>query len=86
MIMQVSQQMFADAFRRMDRADQFSPAGLNALYDHIEETDEDYELDVIALCCEFTEYESLEDACADIGSEAVEVVAQFEGGVIILNN
>lgn len=53
---------FVDAFRAHGRADQFSYDGLKALYNYLEqyeeETGEDSELDVIALCCEWCEYES----------------------------
>jgi hypothetical protein len=43
----------------MDRVDNFSLDGLYALYDHLiessDDSETDYELDVIALCCEFSE-------------------------------
>ena len=55
---------FYDAFQAI-RPENFSHEGLHALYDWLEDyaddTGEDYELDVIALCCDFTEYESLEE-------------------------
>ena len=50
---------FCDAFRDMNRNENFSYDGKRALYDFLEEmadqTGEEYELDVIALCCEFAE-------------------------------
>lgn len=46
---------FRDAFHRMDRGTQFSYEGLGVLYDYLEEVDPDFELDVIALCCDFSE-------------------------------
>ena len=56
---------FCDSFRVMDRDNQFSYEGKRALFDYLEEleadTGEDIELDVIALCCDFTEYDSFED-------------------------
>ena len=65
----VTSAMFADAFRRMGREDQFSREALEALFNYLEEyeqdTGEDLELDVIALCCDFTEYESAVKAVAD---------------------
>lgn len=58
----VSKSDFRDAFHQMDR-DNFSYAGLGALYDFVEELDEDCdtesELDVIAFCCDYVEYENL---------------------------
>ena len=56
---------FRDAFRDMDRMGNFSPEGLQALFDYIEEYEEgmgeQIELDVIALCCEYEEFENLEE-------------------------
>ena len=50
---------FCDAFRAADRNENFSYDGKRALYDFLEEVadqiGEEYELDVIALCCEFAE-------------------------------
>jgi hypothetical protein len=50
---------FRDAFNRMDRADAFSYDGLEILFRGLEEfeedTNEEIELDVIALCCDFEE-------------------------------
>jgi hypothetical protein len=50
---------FRDAFTRMDRADAFTYEGLEILFQGIEEfeedTNEEWELDVIALCCDFSE-------------------------------
>lgn len=47
---------FVDAFRAQGREDQFSYAAKRMLFDHLEEI-EDYELDVIALCCAYAEDE-----------------------------
>jgi hypothetical protein len=46
---------FRDAFNRMDRGSQFSYEALELIYDYLEECDPDSELDVIAICCEFSE-------------------------------
>jgi hypothetical protein len=43
---------FREAFKSMGRQDQFSYDGLGILFDYFEE---DTELDVIGLCCEFAE-------------------------------
>ena len=57
---------FERAFRTMDRDNHFSYHGLRALFDYLEElgedTGEEIELDVIALCCEFSEYTSALEA------------------------
>ena len=56
---------FRDAFQNMNRKENFSYAGLGALFDYLEEyeesTGEEVELDVIALCCEYSEYTDLEE-------------------------
>lgn len=50
---------FREAFRQMNRTDNFSYEGLEVLFDgleqYAEETGEEVELDVIALCCDFCE-------------------------------
>jgi hypothetical protein len=65
MYIDVNKSMFRDAFVRMDRKDNFSYEGLGALYDFLIECEDlpenEMELDVIALCCDFTEYANLED-------------------------
>ena len=58
---------FREAFRTCGRAEQFSYEGLEVLFDYLEqyedETGEELELDVIALCCDF--YEDTVGAIAD---------------------
>jgi len=63
----VSKTDFVDAFKKL-RPDNFSYEGLIALYDYLEMLDEETEdsmketeLDVIAFCCDYTEYENLEE-------------------------
>lgn len=46
---------FRDEFRQCGRADQFSYEALGLLFDYLEDADPDYDLDVIAICCEFSE-------------------------------
>jgi hypothetical protein len=54
---------FHDAFKRI-RPDNFSYEGLKALFDYLEDYEEscgeEMELDVIAICCDFTE-DSVQD-------------------------
>ena len=61
----INNYQFHRAFERMDRGDQFSYEGLNALFDYLEQyeddTGEQVELDVIGLCCDYMEYESIEE-------------------------
>ncbi len=49
---------FRDEFYHRERGENFSDAGLKALYEHLmqfsRECEYDFLLDVIALCCEYT--------------------------------
>ena len=69
----INQYYFRQAFHDMGRGEQFSYFGLNALYFALEEledgTGEEMELDVIALCCDFTEYEDLKTFNREYGQE-----------------
>ena len=60
----INEDQFVQAFKDYGRENQFSREALKALFEYIEEyedsTGEEIELDVIGLCCEFTEYEDLE--------------------------
>lgn len=64
---------FEQAFRNRNRFDNFGYDGLKALFDWItdfeSDTGEDFELDVIGLCCEFTLYENLKDFQDNYGTE-----------------
>lgn len=55
---------FCDAFRNL-RPNNFSYEGLQALFDYLTELEDDtgqeIELDVIALCCDYTEYKDLNE-------------------------
>lgn len=55
MIQTVNNSDFHNAFHRMDRSTQFSYEALNMLFNYFEEFDENMELDVIAICCEYSE-------------------------------
>lgn len=46
---------FRDAFKAMGRGDQFTYDALSMLFDYLEDTAPDAELDVIAICCGYSE-------------------------------
>ena len=58
---------FRAAFIKKDR-DSFSYEGYEALYNFLNDNDEDMELDVIAIDCEFCEYANFEALQADYNS------------------
>lgn len=61
---------FTDAFRDAGRADDFSYDALRVLFDYLEDfeddTGEEYELDVVALCCDWTEYPDAVEAASEL--------------------
>jgi hypothetical protein len=75
MYREITKSAFHDAFSGMDRGYDFSYEAKNALFNYLESyeesTGEKIELDVIALCSEFTEWSS----CTEAASEYFE----FEG-------
>jgi len=66
---------FQDAFRNMGRQDQFSRKGLRVLFEYLEEyeesTGEEIELDVIGLCCDYSE-DSIENVLKEYSLDSIE--------------
>ena len=66
----------------MGRENNFSWEGLALLFEYLEsieeDTGEEMELDVIALCCDYTEYQSIEEFQREYGDEyeAIEDIEQ----------
>jgi hypothetical protein len=62
---------FCDAFQSMGRNDQFSYAAKRAIFDYLEEYEDStgtpVELDVIAICCDYSEYDSAREAAEEHG-------------------
>ena len=69
----VNEYEFEDAFRDMGRQDNFSYEGKKALFEYLEEMyegmGEEYELDVIGLCCEYSEHDTALEAAEEYGFE-----------------
>jgi hypothetical protein len=69
----VNESQFIDAFTKMNRENNFSYEGRKALFEYLEQYEQDtgteVELDVIALCCEYSEYENLAEFQKDYGKE-----------------
>jgi hypothetical protein len=63
---------FRNSFQSL-RPNNFSYEGLAALFDYLEnyenDTGEELDLDVIAVCCDYTEYKTLEDFNKDFGKD-----------------
>ena len=75
MKMTVDYHDFERAFTDFSRRDNFSNHGLRALFEYLEEyeqdTGEEIELDVVALCCEYSE-EPLEDVLKNYSLQDLE--------------
>ena len=73
MIQTIYKSDFTSAFHKAGRGDNFTYEGLIALYDYLEDyedsTGEQIELDVIAICCDFNEYEDLAEFQEDYGDD-----------------
>jgi hypothetical protein len=67
MYIQVTKHNFIDAFHKVGRGDQFTYEALCALFEYLD--DSDIEPDVIGLCCDFSEFESLEEFQQQYGDE-----------------
>lgn len=76
---------FRDAFREI-RPDNFSYAGLGALFEYLDDLSDDIgepiTLDVIALCCEYAEYELTEllHDYDDYHDDIRQIKADYESG------
>jgi hypothetical protein len=55
MIQTIGKSQFRDAFHHAGRGKQFSYDALGIIFDYLEDIDEGMELDVIAICCDFSE-------------------------------
>lgn len=82
----VTKHDFIRAFKEL-RPNAFSDTGLSALFNYLEELEKDstqeLELDVIALCCEFTEFENLEEFQSEYGDE-YEDIGEIEDKTIVI--
>ena len=73
---------FIEEFKRCGRKNQFSHEGKKALYNYLNELAEDLgepiELDVIALCSEFSEFKNLEEFKKDYNIEDIEDIEDIK--------
>jgi hypothetical protein len=87
MITTVNLHDFSEAFMTL-RPNNFSYDGLAALFDYLEELEEDLheqrELDVVSLCCAWTEYESLAEYQAGYGAADYPTMEDIEYNTIVI--
>ena len=84
----VTQSEFIDRFRQSEeRKNHFSYDGLIALFEWLEQYEEDteteMELDVIAICCDFSEYDNLKDFQQDY-SKDYESIEEIENETLVI--
>lgn len=69
----INEHQFIHAFEDMGRGNQFSYEGRAALFAYLtqleEDTGEEIEFDVIALCCDYAEYENLAEFQKDYSTD-----------------
>lgn len=75
--MTIDEHDFVQAFDDYNRADNFSRAARRALYEYLTQCEEDageeLELDPIAVCCDYSEYESAYEAMQEYQPEDMPV-------------
>lgn len=75
---------FRDQFHRMGRPEQFSYEALELLYEFLEEVAPDAELDVVAICCEYSEDTEKAIAASYGLHEDEDVVAFLEDNTLVV--
>ena len=73
----------------MDRSEQFTYAGLRALFDYLEQYQDDIgeaiELDVIALCCEYSEYTDIAEFHVDFSADEYPDIESIEENTVVIH-
>ena len=93
MKMNVDESLFIRQFVKYNRIDNFGIDGLRALFEYLTRFEqaigEDITLDVIGLCCDYRQFDSIEECLSDYGLDSREqledqtVVIEYDGGIII---
>ena len=91
MITHVTQSEFIDTFKQSElRKNKFSIPALHALFEYFEQYEEDtgenINFDMIAICCEYSEYSSLEEFNTSYSKDFTSInQIQEETEVILIN-
>lgn len=87
----VNKEEFIEGFVRMGRKDNFTVKALEAMYDALIGIEEDVgiemEYDVIAICCEYSQYKTKNEAAKDMGCSVEDLIILCEGPefVVVMN-
>jgi len=57
----------AFVYFKSSRPDNFTSTALSAMFEYFEDIDPDMELDVVAICCDYAEYDSAVEAATEYG-------------------
>ena len=86
MIEVVTESQFIDRFRKI-RPTNFTYEGLQALFEYLEQYEDDtgdtIEFDVIGLCCEFSQYDNLKEFQDDYGKD-YECIEDIENETMVV--
>ena len=86
MIEVVTESQFIERFRQI-RPTNFTYEGLQALFEYLEQleddTGEEIEFDVIGLCCEFSQYDNLKEFQDDYG-KGYECIEDIENETMVV--
>jgi len=77
MIMRITFNDFVKAFEYYGRAGQFTQEALELIFDRLEENNPNYELDVIEICCTYTE-EAIVDVASNLNLSITEFLCDSE--------
>lgn len=87
MYQKITKSMFHDAFRNYGRLENFSYEGREALFDFLEECHEDeevgLELDIISLCCDYSQ-DKIENVLKNYSLSSLEEL--HENTVVVWSN
>lgn len=93
MYININCEEFVEAFDRMDRSSNFTVTGRKALFEYLEQLQNDtsqvIELDVIALCCEYKEStdDEFRSSYTEVDPNTCEhIIAQLNNGHWLFRN
>lgn len=71
----IDESLFIQAFENYNRVNNFGYPGLRALFEYLESGEDEenqMELDVVALCCDYAQYDTVQEAMSEYGLDTIE--------------
>lgn len=84
MYITLTSQDFINTFNSSCRKDSFTDEALGQIFDYYD--GEDFELDILAICCEWTEYGDAEEACNQYAVNNLEKLDESVAYLVELSN